>query len=188
MGTEALERAFGVARGVLANVTADQYGNSTPCVSWDVQRLLTHMVASTYWYASSVETGSSPQDSGEDKDYTSGDVLATFDAGVKAAVAAFGAPGAEEKTINLPWGPMPAGMFMGIAVQDQFQHAWDLARATGQSSDLDPELATQLIQSASMMPDQFRGPDGVAPFGAKVDVPDSAPPADRLAGILGREV
>ena len=43
MSTEGLERAFGVARGVVANVTPDQYELSTPCASWDVRRLVTHI-------------------------------------------------------------------------------------------------------------------------------------------------
>jgi uncharacterized protein (TIGR03086 family) len=74
-----------------------------------------------------------------------------------------------------------------IAASDAFTHGWDLARALGQSTDLDPELAAQLL-GASMIPDEFRGPDGQAPFGPKVDVPESAPAADRLAGVLGRQV
>ena len=50
-----------------------------------------------------------------------------------------------------------------MAIVDQSQHAWELARATGQPTDLDPEIAGQLLQFATgAIPDAFRGPDGVA--------------------------
>ena len=82
-------------------------------------------------------------------------------------------------------GMLPGSIFVMIAATDTFAHGWDLANALGISTDLDPAVAGQLL-SLSMLPDEFRGPDGQAPFGPKVDVPDSACAADRLAGYLGR--
>ena len=74
-----------------------------------------------------------------------------------------------------------------IDASDQFQHGWDLARATGQAANLDPDVAAKLLEFAQMaIPDTFRGPEGQAPFGAAIDVSESAPAADRLAGFLGR--
>src|SRR5437016_3788978 len=68
-------------------------------------------------------------------------MLASYDDGISQAVAAFGAPGAQEKVITLPFGALPGSVFMGIATTDAFTHGWDLAKATGQSTDIDPELA-----------------------------------------------
>ena len=68
-------------------------------------------------------------------------------------------------------------------------HGWDLAKATGQPSDLNPELASQVLDNAKKaIPDTFRGPDGKAPFGPALDAPAGAPPADQLAAFLGRKV
>jgi hypothetical protein len=36
--------------------------------------------------------------------------------------------------------------------------------------------------------DDLRGPDKTKPFGYVVEVPDTATPADKLAGFLGRKV
>ena len=191
MSTENLERAFAVARDVLANVKPDQYDDPTPCASWDVRRLIAHYVGASYWFAQCVNTGVSPEDDAtESTDYTQGDLLAAYDAGIKAAVGAFGAPGAEEKIVKLPFGDMPGGVFMGIATNDVFTHAWDLAKATGQSTDLDPEFAAQLTEGAKMfVQDAFRGPDGSgAPFGPEQSAPEGAPAADRHAAFLGRVV
>jgi uncharacterized protein (TIGR03086 family) len=89
--------------------------------------------------------------------------------------------------MKLPFGEFPGGIFVMIAASDAFMHGWDLAKALGQSTDLDPELASQLL-AASMLPDEFRGPDGQAPFGPKLDAPESASAADKLAAHLGRQV
>ena len=47
-------------------------------------------------------------------------------------MAAFEAPGAMEKIVKLPFGEMPAGVALNIAIFDVATHAVDLARATGQ--------------------------------------------------------
>jgi len=191
MTTENLERAFGVARGVLANVKPDQYDAPTPCASWDVRRLISHYVGAAYWFAECVNAGVAPEDdTSESVDYTQGDLLAAYDAGIKAAIEAFGAPGAQEKIVKLPFGELPGAIFMGIATNDVFTHAWDLAKATGQSTDLDPEFAAQLTEAARIfVSDDFRGPDGSgAPFGPEQTAPEGATAADRHAAFLGRSV
>ena len=48
-------------------------------------------------------------------------------------------------------------------------------------------LAAQFL-AASMIPDEFRGADGVMPFGPKLEAPEWATAADKLAAYLGRQV
>jgi hypothetical protein len=49
------------------------------------------------------------------------------------------------------------------------------------------QLAGRLLaQIENLLPDDMRGPEGEAPFGPKVEVPGSAPAADRLAAFQGR--
>ena len=50
--------------------------------------------------------------------------------------------------MQLPFAELPGGVYVNIATTDTFTHGWDLAKATGQSTDLDPELATQLLAFA----------------------------------------
>lgn len=184
MTTETLERAVGVAKGVLANVRADQLDDPTPCASWKVRDLVNHIVAGSHWFAASVEAGQAP--AGDPPDLASGDFRASYEEGTKKAVAAFAAPGAQEKMVSLPFGTMPGSAFMGLATTDTFTHAWDLAKATGQSTDLDPELAEQLLVGARMfVQDSIRG-DEPMPFGREQQPPEGATAADRLAAFLGR--
>ena len=186
MATEGLQQAMATTRAVLANVTPDQYDAATPCESWDVRALVNHIVGGSHWFAASVNDGKAPAPA--ETDFTQGDVMASYDEGISALIAAFGAPGALEKMIELPFGTFPGAAFMGLASTDQFTHGWDLARATGQDTNLAPELAAVLLQGAkASIPDQFRGPNGQAPFGVAQEA-GSASSADQLAAFLGRHV
>jgi uncharacterized protein (TIGR03086 family) len=189
MATEALEQAFASTRAVLANVKPEQLDQPTPCASWDVRGLVNHIVGGTQWFATNVNEGGSSDDGSDLPDFAEGDFLASFDAGAKDAVAAFAAPGALGKMLDLPFGKFPGAAFLGLATTDTFTHGWDLAKATGQSTDLNPKLAAQLLEGAkASIPDQFRGPDGKAPFGPVAEAPASASAADQLAAFLGRKV
>jgi uncharacterized protein (TIGR03086 family) len=168
-------------------VTTAQLDASTPCASWDVRAVLNHVVGGTHFFARSLRGEAMPE--GAAPDFAAGDFLAVYDDGAAQAVAAFAAPGAAEKMVTLPFATLPGAAFMNIAATDAFAHGWDLARATGQSSDLDPELATRLLENAKLfLPDALRGADGAAPFGARVDPPSGATAADQLAAFLGRSV
>ena len=185
MVTENLERAFASTRTVLSNVKTDQLDDPTPCRSWKVRDLVNHIVGGAHWFGASTEAGEGAAT--PEQDWTEGDMVASFDEGATRAVAAFGAPGAQEKIVKLPFGEFPGAVYMGLATTDTFTHGWDLAKATGQSTDLDPELAEQILQAAQLLvPDQFRG-DEPLPFGPKVEPPAGAGAADQLAAFMGRQ-
>lgn len=186
MTTQPLEQAIAVSRGVLAAVSSDQLHASTPCASWDVSGLINHIVSAQHYFAVFME-GAKPE--GEPPDFAAGDYLAAFDEATARCLASFRADGAMGKMVAVPFGTMPAPAWMGLAVTDTFQHAWDLAKATGQSTDLAPEMAAGILaQSRQMISDGFRGPDGKAPFGPEAAAPEGASPADQLAAFLGRSV
>jgi uncharacterized protein (TIGR03086 family) len=185
MGTELLSRGFASTGKVLAGVSPDQLDATTPCASWTVRDLINHIVNGTSFFAVTAETGASP--SGETSDCTTGDYVSQFKEGAARAVQAFEADGAMEKTMKLPFAELPGSAFVNIATVDTFAHGWDLARATGQPTDLDPELAAQLLAIAQgFLPDALRGADGQAPFGPKVEPAAGACAADQLAAFLGR--
>jgi uncharacterized protein (TIGR03086 family) len=186
MSAEVLDQAFASTGGILANVTHDDLELPTPCASWAVRDLINHIVGGTNYFAVTAETGTAPPVG--NTDHAAGDFKAVFEEGSRRAVKAFSAPGAMEKAMKLPFGELPGSIFVLIAANDTFTHGWDLARATGQSTDLDPALSDQLYQAAQVIPDEMRGADGQAPFGPKVDVPESASAADKLAGFMGRRV
>ena len=88
---------------------------------------------------------------------------------------------------KLPFAEIPGQLFIGMRTSDVLTHAWDLAAATGQSTDLDPELAAeQLAAVRAFVGPQFRGPD--KPFGDEQPCASERAPADQLAAFLGRKV
>lgn len=180
-----LDRAFVSTRTILAKVQADQLDAPTPCASWHVRALINHFVGTARWAAAAISTG----DEVADENYVAGDFLNNYDDSIRGALAAFESVGALEKTVKLPFGEFSGAALMRLAARDQFTHGWDLARAIGHHTDLDPELAGELlIQAQTEVPEAFRGSEGVAPFGPILDAPARACPADRLAAFLGRSM
>lgn len=187
MATEAFEQAVGLAKSVLAEVKPGQLDDPTPCASWKVRDVINHLVGGSFFFAAATN-GEAPGDAGNAPDFASGDYRATYEDGSKQAIAAFAAPGALERIVKVPFGEFPGVAWMGLATTDTFTHAWDLAKATGQSTDLAPELAVQLLARARQaIPENFRG-DEPMPFAAEKSCPESASAADRLAAFLGRTV
>ena len=208
---EIVERACASTAAVLTGVRAADFGRPTPCRSWTVKDVVNHVIGSAAWYAGLAEestvAGGDEADGGaarddetrndeagrtpggsDEADRTVGDFQATFRREAGRLIAAFSAPGAMDKIVEMPFGGIPGSVCVWIAAGDIFTHGWDLARATGQPSDLDPELSGQLLaQIEKLLPDAMRGPEGEAPFGPKVEVAGSAPAADRLAAFQGRQ-
>lgn len=187
MSTAPLQQAIAATRGVLANVTADQMQNATPCASWDVAGVINHVVGAQHFFVAGM-TGQPP--AGGDTNWAEGDFVAAFDEATAAALACFEEEGALQKMVAMPFGEMPGAAVMGLAMTDTFTHGWDIAKATGQSTDLAPELAAALLaQSRQMIQPGFRAEaDGAGPFLAEQACADGACNADQLAAFLGREV
>jgi len=190
MTAERLSRAFASTSDVLAGVSAADFDKATPCASWRVRDLLNHVVGGPRWFASFATTGAAPNTAGPEgaEDFCAGDFTAVFASDSARCVAAFSADGVMERMMQLPFGELPGSIYVNIATVDTFAHGWDLAKATGQSTDLDPELAAELLAFSKLaLSDEFRGPDGKAPFGGPLTSADDAAMADQLAAFLGRQ-
>lgn len=180
-----LTQAQNVAREVLANVSPDQLDNDTPCANWKVSNLIDHLVGAQHWARCAMQ-GVPMTETGDGS--SAGDFTATFDAAATATSASFAEEGALTKMVNPGFGDMPGAALMGLATTDTLTHAWDLAKATGQNTDLAPELATALLaQARQMIQPGFRSEDG-AIFGPEQTAPEGASAADQLAAFLGRTV
>jgi uncharacterized protein (TIGR03086 family) len=112
------------------------------------------------------------------------DYKGSFRRATDDAMDAFAQPGAMEKVVKLPFGEMPAGQAVGIAIFDVTTHAWDLARGSGQDVDIDPEV----LEAAWEISHQMLSPElrSLGIFGPEVEVSDDLPLQDRLAAYTGR--
>jgi uncharacterized protein (TIGR03086 family) len=183
---EALSRSLESTRAVLAKAQPGDLDAATPCASWDVSALINHFVGTARWWAASV-TGAGAAD---DVDYAAGDFVSAYEESILIVTSAFEAEGVLEQTFRLPFGEFPGAVVLAFATTEQFTHGWDLARAIGDRTDLDPELAAELLDQArfAITTDAYRGADGVALFGPATQAPAGASPADQLAAFLGRRV
>jgi uncharacterized protein (TIGR03086 family) len=170
---------------VLAAVTPDQLGAATPCASWSVADVINHVVNGTNAVAAQLrgQAMTGPEDA------AGGDYVAAYGTAGAGLLAVFEAEGTMDKVVTLGPRSLPAPAVLGLRTVDVFMHAWDIAKATGQSTDLDATLSEALLESSkAMMTPERRGEDGKAPFGPEQPAPDGASSADRLAAYLGRQV
>lgn len=183
-----LQRAVDETGRLVDHVSTDQLSNATPCSEWTVRDLINHVAGGATMFAISAEEGSvSDEELGR---LTTGDNLGAdykgaFNTATARAMTAFGQPGVLEKMVKLPFGEMPAGVALNIAIFDVTTHATDLARATGQSIG-----DTKLLEDALDMGRQMIGPDMRQPglFDAEQPAPADASPEDRLLAFAGRHV
>src|SRR5215207_2889571 len=179
-----LREAHEVFLEVLSNVRPEQMRLPTPDDEWDVRALINHVVLGNTWAAENVKTGSAPRPSGDvigDRD-----PLDAYTASADAMMASFEEPGTMGRMVTMPFGEMPAAGLAAFRFTDLIVHAWDLAKATGQSTDLAPQLCeAALAMSRQRMSEMDRAN---LPFKEEVPVSANAPAADRLAGFLGRQV
>jgi uncharacterized protein (TIGR03086 family) len=172
------QRAQDLFAAVFARVTVDQMSAPTPCTEWDVSALVDHVIGGNGWVQQLAgrEIASVPEEKSE--------ALAASAAGAQSV---FAADDGMSRMFELPFGTMPGVAFVGLRASDVFMHAWDLAKATGQSTDLDPELAAEALAAAKMrIQPAMRGAG--RPFQAEQACPEGRPVADQFAAFLGRVV
>jgi uncharacterized protein (TIGR03086 family) len=179
-----LEQANAVVLDLLANVTPEQLALPTVNDDWDVRALINHLVLGNQWPIEALKTGSVPRPSGDAiGDRSPREVYAES---AQALLAAFAEPGALERTVQMPFGEMSGAALAGLRFNDAIAHAWDLAQATGQHTDIAPELCEAALAMARQ---RLAGRErSQTPFKEPVPVPPDAPAADRLAGYLGKPV
>jgi uncharacterized protein (TIGR03086 family) len=181
-----MDKVLAETNRVVGGITPDQLDNPSPCDEWTVRDVLNHITGGARMFAACVRDGSiSDEQLGAlmTTDNLGDDYRAAFRDASAAALAAFDSPGATDRIVTLPFGTMPAGVAINIAVFDVSIHTWDLARASGQQMELDPEtLETAYVLAQAMLPDMRE--HGVV--AAEVAISPDAPLEDRLAALAGR--
>lgn len=178
---EALAGVYAQTRAVIAGTSPDQYDASTPCSEWNVRELLNHTIGVVHGLAGAAAGEAPPE--GDPPDFTDGDVVEAFDQAAARSLAAWGADGVVDGTVQVGPNPMPGQVAIGINMLDTLTHSWDLAVATGQDRSADPQIAEATLAAAQMIiSDDLRE----GRFGPAVEIAGDAPAHDRLAAFLGR--
>lgn len=177
---ELLRGAADAARPVVRGVQESQFAEPTPCAEYDVRELLIHLLDVTIEFQK-VAARESPALAGDPR-LLDGDWRGTFDEESRRLAEAWAAPGALEG--NSPGMGLPQTVLSQMILVDLTVHAWDLARATSQQFQPDPQTVDVTLPTCEQLAPTGRE---MGAFGPEVSVRDDAPPFDRLLGLLGRD-
>jgi len=157
------------------------WDHASPVPAWRARDVVDHLVE---WLPAFLESGAGVRlPSGPS---AADDPVAAWQAHCAAVQALLDDPGTHTLVLSNPHiGEVPVDEAIDrFYTGDVFLHSWDLARATGQDPDLDPERCATML--AGMEPlDAILRQSGQ--YGPRVAVPDDAPVQDRLIGFIGRD-
>jgi uncharacterized protein (TIGR03086 family) len=194
--------AVDIAAPVIAAVRPDQLDLPSPCVEFDVQGVLAHLVFVLHRVAKlcrgqeAFAPGSMADGEIEHVDWATNWREAAAD--VDAALADDALLG---RTVVLPWATMTGAEMLATYVSEITTHTWDLATATGQQPQWDDAVCQLALDTMHReLPMVDRGPIWEAfranapanaqfdpPFANAVAISSEAPLIDQLVAWTGRQ-
>ncbi|GAA2778861.1 TIGR03086 family metal-binding protein [Streptomyces showdoensis] len=182
---QGLLKAVALAGRTVAAVRPEQLDGPTPCSEFTVRQLAGHLVAVLRRIAVAGRGGDVTSLPTVADELTDAGRQEAWDAAVREVGAAWADPAVLGRTLTLPFGRIPGAAAAAVWTSEFTVHTWDVATATGQSPEWDPEIVA--ISYAAMQRGLPAGPREGAPFAAAVDVAEDAPAIDRLVAWCGRK-
>jgi len=184
---EIFSRAVAQTESIIAAVRPDQANLPTPCTAWNVRTLVSHMAGAVTRIAligeGRADALSIPPFAALDGQ-PAGQWAATFRAAGARAAAAWADDAKLDALYAVPWGKVPGRVAVAGYVREVLAHGWDLASATGQETELDPDLGAYGLEiSRRSLPEAGRED---IPFGFVVPAPAGAGVYAQMAAWLGR--
>lgn len=162
-------------------VGAGGWDAEAPCEGWVARDVVRHLVEWVPWWLSEGTDHSMSISADVDDDPAAAWVQLR-----DQLQAILDRPEAAEETFDSEMfgGAMPLGVAAERFVTgDILVHTWDLAKATGQDTTIDPDFAAGMYQGMLPMDEMLRQSGH---FGPRVEVPDEADPATKLIAFTGR--
>ncbi len=183
-------RGVALNRALVRGIGEDQWSLATPDADWDVRALVDHLTHEHVWVPPLMDgrTVADVEASGElDHDADAEDPVGAHDSAADAAQRAIEAPDALDRTVHLSFGDVDGRFYVLQRTADLVIHGWDLAVATGQDLDLEPD--GELVQAAWDVTAPVVTPEvrEMGVFGPEVAVPDDADLLTKLLGLTGRD-
>jgi uncharacterized protein (TIGR03086 family) len=178
------DRALEATEAIVAKVAPDQLGEPTPCSDFDVRALLNHMIGGNYRFVR-IARGEPGEAAPSTGDFVERDPSTPYRESATAVSQAWSDPALLDTTVQLPFGDFPGAFALGIHTVETIVHGWDLAKATGQPTELEDELYEVAWNNSKDIDDSFRGPG--RPFGPPVTAAPGASNTERLMAWLGRQ-
>jgi uncharacterized protein (TIGR03086 family) len=142
----------------LAGIDHDGWSGQSPCTDWTARDVAVHVIQ-THRRVRSTLDGSDPAD----VDATA-DLRPQWETARGGIATALADPDLSSKTVGGAFGEQPFESLVGrLLCADTLVHTWDLARATGQDDQLDPDAVAQAFRFLSPIDEAIRRPGGFAP-------------------------
>jgi len=179
--SETSDRYARVADGFsarLQGVAPGAWSDPTPCPDWTVRVLAAHVVGTQRRVLATLH-GTEADDVDVD-----GDLAAQWRAASAAVRQALDDESLASKTMSGMFGEQTFESLVGrLVCADTLIHTWDLARATGQDEQLDPDAVSKARAFLAPLDEAIRRPGG---FGPKIDTPSDADEQTALLHFCGR--
>lgn len=137
-----LEKALTATRRTVAALPPASWDARVETAGTTVRGLVNHFVGECFWVAPLLAGEAAAEVRARYAgDLVGDDPLGVYDLAGASALAAFGVPGALDRSIELlPGKPTPASLFCRDRFVDLVVHGWEVANAAGLDTELDPDL------------------------------------------------
>ena len=175
---------------LVARITDDELGNPTPCPAYTVGDLVEHVggLALAFTAAANKERSKYTEEPAPGNADRLGDDWRTRIPRDLANLAqAWRDPEAWTGMTRIAGGDSPSSVVGLVAADELVVHGWDVARATRQPYDPEPEVLAAARSFLAMFasPDAPAGPE--VAFGPSRPMPDDAPTLDLVVALAGRD-
>ncbi len=184
-GNEQLAVIIPMLKQVGRCIQTEQLDGATPCAAFTVRGVLGHMTDLASAYAPAFRGDPAPTDLGSSAP-DGIDCGTRFHGAMDALLGAVQSPGALQRTIDTPFGPMPGATFARLVAFDGLIHGWDLATSTGQAWNPPEDVVAEVDAFArqAIAPEMRDGDT----FAAESPAPQDATALLRLVAFSGRRV
>ena len=123
---------------IVSGIVADELGHPTPCPKYDVAGLIDHLVEAGH-RAAALGRGQAPPPGDESPHVELSDAPGQLRSAAEQAAQAWGDDSSLSLRYTMPWGEEYTGAtLVDMYLAELAAHAWDLARATGQTRQAGP--------------------------------------------------
>ena len=184
-GNEQLAVIIPMLKQVGAGIAAEQLDGPTPCASFSVSGVLEHMTGLASAFAPAFR-GDEPPRHDTPTAVGDSDLPVRFQVAMNDLLEAVNSPGALQRTIDTPFGPMPGSTFARLVAFDGLIHGWDLATSTQQAWDPPEDIVAEVDAFArqAIAPEMRNGDT----FARATQPPADATPLLHLVAFSGRTI
>ncbi|MFH8990983.1 TIGR03086 family metal-binding protein [Streptomyces sp. NPDC017940] len=165
----------------------DDWQRDTPCVGWDLRKLVAHMAAQHRGFTAAAHGAGQEAAHWREPEDVSEPARVHREAATEV-LDAFAEPGVTEREFVLPdlGRTFPGLQAIAFHFIDYVVHAWDVAVTLGVDLRLSDEVRGAALVVARLVPadPEYRAPGSA--FGPALAVPDGSAPLEEALRLLGR--